>query len=104
MLMITYYEISNDVTTREVIEAGQVLMDEGLWPPEGMDIIRWDTTVDNWGVSIAEVDDYETINRAILMWESMVPGMFEETRTAPAAPVEESMAISGALFEELPTG
>jgi hypothetical protein len=67
-----------------------------------MEIIRWDTTVDNWGITIAEADEYETIQRSFLMWEALVPGMFEETRTAPASPVEDSMAQAGALLDELP--
>lgn len=68
MLYIAYYEISNDVPRREILEAGESLMEAGMWPPEGMEVLRWDTTVDGWGVTVAEVDSYETINRSILMW------------------------------------
>lgn len=102
MLFITYYEISNDVTAHEIIEAGELLMESGMWPPEGMELLRWDTSVNDWGVTIAEADSYEPINRSLLMWEELVPGLFEETRTAPASPVEEAMAQGGALLDELP--
>ena len=101
MLFITYYELSNDVEFDEVFEAGERLMEEEMWPPEGMDVIRWDGSVDKWGVTIAEADDFETVYRAQAMWETLVPGMFEEIKTAPAAPVEDIMAEGGALMEEL---
>ena len=101
MQFITYYEIGNDVTTREILEAGETLMEAGLWPPEGMDLIRWDTTVDNWGITVAEVDEYEQMNRAILMWEAMIPGMFETIKTSPSIPVEDSMEQSRALLDDL---
>lgn len=101
VLFITYYELSNDVESGEILEAGERLMEEGMWPPEGMEIIRWDAAVDPWGVTIAEADDFETMYRAQAMWEALVPGMFEEIKTAPAAPVEEVMEEGGALLEEL---
>lgn len=101
VLFITYYELSNDVEFGEIREAGERLVNEGMWPPEGMEIIRWDGAVDSWGVTIAEADDFETVFRARAMWEALAPGMFEEIKTAPAAPVEEIMEEGGALLEEL---
>lgn len=101
-MFITYYELGNDVALDEILEAGNRLMEEGMWPPEGMEVIRWDATVNRWGVTIAEADDFETIYRAQAMWEALVPGMFEEITTVPAAPVEEIMAEGGQLLEELP--
>lgn len=101
MLFITYYELANDVELDEVLEAGNRLIEEGHWPPEGMDVIRWDGTVNRWGVTIAEADDFETIYRAQAMWETLVPGMFAEIKTVPGAPVEEIMAEGGEVLNEL---
>ncbi len=38
MLFITYYELSNDGETGEIIEAGNQLLEAGMWPPDGMEI------------------------------------------------------------------
>ena len=103
MLFVTHYKLSNDVAIQEMLEAGETLRESGMWPPEGIDIIRWDTTVNGWGITVAEADDYESIKRSFVMWEALVPGMVEETKTAPASPVDESMALTRALLEELPT-
>ena len=59
-------------------------------------------TVDNWGVTIIEADDAEPVRRAWEMWRATIPGMFDEARTAPAMPVEESVEEMAALLEELP--
>ena len=98
MLFVTYYELSNDVELAEVLEAGNWLMEEGLWP-RGDGDTRWDGTVNNWRVTVAEADSFETVYRAQALWETLVPGMFEEIRTAPAAPVEEVMTEGGEVLE-----
>lgn len=103
MLFIGYYRLADDVEMDEVIEAAQELTESEMWPPDGMEIIRWDTTVNKWGVTIFEADDYETVNRAWEMWRASVPGMSVEEQTAPAAPVEESLEQMAALHQELPT-
>lgn len=101
MLFVTYYELSNDVAFEEILEAGNRLVEEGRWPPDGMEVLRWDGTVNNWGITVAEADDFETAYRAQAMWEALVPGMFEEIKTVPAAPVEEIMEEGGKVLEEL---
>lgn len=103
MLFLAYWKISEDVEPKEVMEAGGALIESGTWPPDDVEVIRWDTTVDNWGITLMEADNYEAVNQAWAMWRSTVPGMFEEAKTAPAAPVEESMEQTVAFLEELPT-
>lgn len=103
MLFLSYWKLSEDVQTQEVMEAAEALTESGMWPPDDVEVIRWDTTVDNWGITLMEADDYEALNRAWTMWRASVPGMFEESKTAPAVPVEENIEQSVALLEELPT-
>lgn len=103
MLFLSYWKISEDVETQKVIEAAGALTESGMFPPEGVEVIRWDATVDNWGMTLLEADDYEALNRAWTMWRAVVPGMFEEGKTAPAAPVEDDIEQAAALLEELPT-
>jgi len=101
VLFISSFEIGRDLSEEDIIEASQTLAEAGMWSPEGMEVIRWDTTVNDWGIVISEANDYETTNRSWTMWEALVPGIFAAKKMAPAAPVEESMAQSGALLEEL---
>lgn len=103
MLFLSYWKISEDVETREILEGGRVLMESGMWPPDDVEVIRWDGTVDNWGITLMEADNYEAVNRAWALWRAAVPGMFERAKTAPAAPVEEAIEQTGAVLEELPT-
>lgn len=102
MLFLAYYKLSEDVEPEDVVEAAGQLTESGMWPPDDTEVIRWITTVDNWGITLMEAEDYEALNRAWLMWRSAVPGMFEEAKTAPAAPVEEDIEQTLALLEELP--
>lgn len=78
-------------------------MEAGLWPPEGMEVIRWDATVNNWAVTIAEADDFETVYRAQALWEASVPGMFHKIKTVSGGPVEKVMAEGAEFWLKWPT-
>jgi hypothetical protein len=41
-----YYELNTEVPMQDVIEAGETLMESGMWPSEEMELLRWETTVD----------------------------------------------------------
>jgi hypothetical protein len=44
MLFITYWELNEGMSLPEILQAGQKLMSSGLFPPPGVNIIRWDGT------------------------------------------------------------
>lgn len=103
MLFITYWKLSENISQQEVVEIAQTLDEEGLFPPDAVELHRWDGTPDGWGICVWEADDYHALDRALNMWRASGTPFFEETKTAPAAPVEEIVSESASLFDELPT-
>lgn len=46
MLFLTYWELNENVPEQERSHAAQKITSSGLFPPEGVKIIRWDGTPD----------------------------------------------------------
>ena len=104
MLFLTYWEVNEGISLEEQLQAAQKLMDSGLYPPEGVNVIRWDATPDGWGISIGEAENAADVSRALNMWRAAATGIFKCTKTAPAIPAQEDMAITGDLLEALASG
>lgn len=103
MLFLTHWKLNEGLSNHETNEIATSLTQEGLFPPEGAEVIRWDTTPDGWGIVLWEADEYEAINNGLNVWRAAAgeTAFFEETRTAPAAPVEEVITEMAALLERL---
>ncbi len=101
MLFITYWELNELMPQMERQQVAQKLMASGLFPPAGVNIIRWDSTPDAWGVLIAEADSAADINRAITMWRTAGNGFFKFTKTSPILPVQEMMPLVDDLLQTL---
>lgn len=103
MQFLTYWKLNEDLSARETNEIAQSLTEEGLFPPEDAEVIRWDGTPDGWGIVLWEADDYSAVNNGINMWRAAAgeSAFFEETRTAPAAPVAEIIPQQAALLDRL---
>lgn len=103
MQFLTYYELNENISAEQSNEVARTLTEEGLFPPEGADVITWVGTPDGWGISLWEADDYETIHTGLNMWRVAAEeaAFFEMTKTAPAAPVEEVIQHQAALVELL---
>ena len=105
MLFITHWKVNEAISAEEVLQIGQTLTDEGLFPPDGVTLHRWDATPDGWGVCVWEADEYAALNRGLGVWRASASDVpfFEETTTAPAIPVEDWMAEMPSMLEDLPT-
>lgn len=101
MQFLTYWKVNEDMPVEDRNEIARTITEEGFFPPEGVEILRWDGTPDGWGIAVLEADDFEAVNTALNVWRSLDAPFFEETRTAPAAPVEEIISQQAALLEEL---
>ena len=103
MQFLTHYKISESLSNRTVQTIAEGLTAEGAFPPESVEILRWDATPDYWGVLVWEADDYQAVNDAVNVWRAAADeeAFFEETTTAPAAPVEEILQHQAALLEQL---
>ena len=101
MLFLIYWELNENVSVAERVGAGQKLMSAGLFPPEGVNIIRWDTTPDGWGITLLEADSEAAVSRALNLWRMAAPGIFKCTKTSTARPVQEEMESSGEFLKIL---
>ena len=101
MLFLIYWELNENVSVAERVGAGQKLMSAGMFPPEGVNIIRWDITPDGWGITLLEADSEAAISRALNIWRMAATGLFKCTKTSTARPVQEEMEGSGELLKIL---
>ncbi len=93
MLFLTYWELNEGMSSQERLEIAQKLTSRGLFPPKGVEILRWDQTPDGWGILLAEAESATDIIQAIDMWRAAGPGFFKVTKTAPAIPIQEGIPI-----------
>lgn len=101
MLFLTYWELNEDMSVEDRQQVAGKLTSSGLFPPEGVNIIRWDATPDGWGILLAEAESAADIADAINMWRAAGAGFFKSTRTAPAEPVHEALSRQGELLKAL---
>ena len=101
MLFLTYWELNENMSMEDRLAAGQKLTSSGMFPPEGINIIRWDITPDGWGVTIFEADSEAAASRAMNMWRMAATGIYKCTKTSTARPVQEEMESGGELLKML---
>jgi hypothetical protein len=101
MLFITYWELNENLAVSETLQAANKLTSSGLFPPENVQILRWDVTPDNWGILLVEADSAQAVNDAISMWRAAAAGFFKSTKTAPALPVQEAIPSGAKILERL---
>ena len=85
----------------ERLQVAEKLMSSGLFPPKGVNIVRWDSTPDLWGTLIVEADNAEDVFRAIGLWRAAGAGFFKVTKTAPLLPVQEVIPVIAEIHQAL---
>lgn len=103
MLFLTYWKLNEGLSARKTNEIAMSLTEEGMFPPEGAEIIRWDGTPDGWGIVLWDADDYAAVNNGLNMWRAAAgeTAFFEKTMTAPAAPAEEIIPQQAEMLERM---
>ncbi len=101
MLFLAYFELNENMPESERIQVAQKLTSSGLFPPKGVNIIRWDGTPDGWGVLTLEADNVADIVRTIDIWRAAGAGFFKLTKTAPAMPIQELLPVAGGIQSAL---
>lgn len=101
MLFLTHWKLNEDMSVEERQEVAERLTSSGLFPPDDVEIIRWDGTPDGWGVLVAEAESAEAIGKAVNMWRAGGDGFFEETVTAPALPVRDALRSTEEMLAAL---
>lgn len=101
MLYVLYWEVNENMPVEERLQIAQKLTSSGMFPPKGVNVVRWDMTPDLWGIAIVEAENAWDVFSAVGMWRSMRPGFFKMTKLAPAMPVQEVMPREGELLKKL---
>ena len=84
MLFLTYYELNENLDPTLIGELVQKFMSKKLFPTEGVKIITWLLTPENWGIVISEDDSEEAMFKDVNMWRIAMPGIFKSFKSAVA--------------------
>ncbi len=101
MLFLIYWELNEDIDAMARLQAAEKLTAAGLFPPQNVEILRFDTTPDLWGVTLVEAGDVEGVSNVINSWRIACPGIFKSTKISPARPVQEAMEAAAELIKKL---
>lgn len=99
MLFLTYWKVNENMPMEERLQIARDLTQSGAFPPDNVEIVRWDSTPDGWGILLAEAESAADVNRAVNLWRMHGKGFFEMTKTAPAQPAREAIESLTALLE-----
>ena len=101
MLFLCYWEISENMPTMQHIGVAKLLTEAGLFPPPGVEMIRFDKTPGNWGVTVFKADSVEAAASLIGLWRMAAPGFFKKVKMSPAMPVKESAGLGVKLYKSI---
>ena len=96
---MTYFELNENMSGEERTQIAGKLTSSGAFPPANVKILQWIATPDAWGVLISEAESAADVFAAVGLWRAAGAGFFKKTRTAPALPVQEAIALSAELTE-----
>jgi hypothetical protein len=101
MLFLTYWELNENMPAQERMQVAQKLLAKELFPPKGVEIVGWHETPDAWGILMMEAATAADAFAAIELWRAAGAGFFKMTKTAPAIPISEGIAIGETLMKAL---
>ena len=101
MQFLAYWELNENMSDADRLQVAQKLTGSGLFPPKGVNIVRWDATPDLWGTLVLEADSEADVFRAIALWRAAGAGFFKVTKTAPTLPVQEVIPIAAEIHQAL---
>jgi hypothetical protein len=101
MLFLTYWELNEEIPYGERMRIAKRLTESDLFPPKNVKMIRWDSTPDGWGITVFEAPDASAVLHALNLWRAAAPGFFKCTKTAPAAPAQETIAEGVQIEQEM---
>lgn len=99
ILFLCYWELNENMPSMQHIGIAKMLSEAGMFPPPGVEIIRWDKTPGNWGVTVFKADSAEAAASLIAMWRVAAPGFFKKVKMSPAMPVKEAAAQGAQLYK-----
>ena len=101
MLFLCYWELNENMPSMQHIGIAKMLTESGLFPPPGVEMIRFDKTPGNWGVTVFKADSAEAAANLIGMWRVAAPGFFKKVKMSPAMPVKDAAASGARLYQSI---
>ena len=101
MLFLCYWELNRNLPTMTHVKIAKMLTEAGLFPPEGVELIRFDKTASGWGVTVFKADSAEAASSLIALWSVAVPGFFKKVKLSPAMPVKDAAANAARLYKSI---
>jgi len=101
MLFICYWELNENMPSLQHMGVAKMLTEAGLFPPPGVEMIRFDKTPGNWGVTVFKADSVEAATSLVSMWRVAAPGFFKKVKMSPAMPVKEYAALGAKLYKSV---
>ena len=101
MLFLAYWELNENMAEQERLQIAQKLTSAGLFPPKGVNIIRWDGTPDAWGILLMEAENAADVYRAVEIWRIAGAGFFKSIKTSPALPIQEMIPLADDLQKQV---
>jgi len=96
LLFMAYWELNPNKDIKEVAKLAADLTKSGKFPLKGTKMIGWYNTpsIPNWGVTIYEADNEETVFNGLLVWTKAMPDMFSCFKVSPALTAEKSIPLA----------
>ena len=101
MFFVTYYELNDNLDPSVIGELAQKFMSKKLFPTEGVKIINWLLTPENWGIVISEDDSEEAMFKDMNMWRIAMPGIFKTIKAAVAMEAAKVVPLLLKLSKEI---
>jgi len=94
-ISVTFWELNPDIPPESIAKVAAKLMEKGLFPPEGMEVIGWYICPGGKGVTITES---KTIDPAVafrnwLIWVQEMTGFFKSYEILPAVSAAEAVQM-----------
>ena len=99
MLFLCYWELNENIAVIDHLKLGKMLMESGLFPPPGTELIRFDMTPDYWGITVFKAESAEAAFSAIDLWRVAGTGVFKNVKVSPAMPVKDASALGAKLCQ-----
>jgi hypothetical protein len=101
MLFLTYWEVNEAMPYSERMRVAKRLTESDVFPPKNVEMIRWDSTPDGWGITVFDAPEASDVLHALNLWRAAAPGFFKCTKTAPAAQALDTIAQGIEIEQEL---
>ena len=99
MLFLCYWQLNENISVLDHLKVGKLLQESGLFPPPGIEIIRFDMTPDYWGVTVFTAESAEAAFAVIDLWRVAGTGFFKKVKVSPALPVKDASALGAKLYK-----